>query len=385
MLPQVQTVYRVAKAGFTQGRPLSLVYLNTMKCNARCKMCLYWNEVWGPDSKNRTTMTLEQIDRFTKSMGQLLKVEICGGEPFIRKDIGETLLIMLGNCRPVTMTLSSNGTLPQRIIPAIKAATEKFPSTHIRMNVSVHGYQEKHDEIVEVPGAYERCRETFEKLMEVKKKNKNLAVSISPVLSNYNRADFSETLSKLQEDFCPDHINLLLVRGNTPEAEARDVSLKDYEEAVRKARQEISAKSNGESSFPLRFLGEVLHKEVTTRIAETVREKRQVIPCVGGTKFILIDDEGTILPCDVFRGFLSLNPTKELASANMASLADFNYSVPDAMASAQARKVAKFVQDGKCHCTSECLMVSSILTNPKLYPKLGLSALSMLRNGKNGN
>ncbi len=371
MLAQVKTAARVARCGMTSGRPMSLVYLTTMKCNARCKMCLYWKEVWGSESQNRGTMTLEQIDTFTKSMGRLLQTQISGGEPFIRKDMGEIMLVIGRNCNPVIMTIPTNGSYPDRIVPAAKALCTQNPGTMLRMNISVDGYRDKQDEIRKIPGLYAKCKDTIMRLKEVQKECPNLTVNITTVLSYYNVDGIDNTIEKLREDLCPDHFNMMLARGDTPEAQALDVPVEEYERVAEKIRNGME--QSGKGGHPLKGLGKVLEKEVSSIVSRIAKEKRQVVPCIGGTKHIMIDDDGSILPCDILKPFLLHNPTPELDSPFMAKLSDFNYSVPDALASVQARKVAQFVKDGKCWCTSECLVTPGVMLTPSIYPKLGMS------------
>ncbi len=373
MFGQAKAVAQVARCGMSRGRPVSLVYLITMKCNARCKMCNYWKEVYGPESEGRTTMTLEQIDAFSRSMGRLLQIQISGGEPFLRKDMGDVMLTMARNCRPVYMTIPTNCSTPQRIIEAVDRLCAEFPSMMVRMNPSIDGYGEQHDEIRKVPGLYEKCRETITKLRELQKKHKNLTVNLALVLTNYNVEGIDETVDKLREDLCPDHFNVMMARGDTPDRKTLEVPVEEYERIAEKVRSEAKPK-NG-TGHPLRSLGRVLEKEVTYYVAQTMKEKRQVVPCIGGTKHIMIDDDGSILPCDILKPFLLHNPTDELPSPYMARLADHNYSVPDALASSYAQKVAQFVQDGKCWCTTECLLTPSILLQPSMYPRLAKTAL----------
>src|SRR5690606_31888143 len=146
----------------------------------------------------RTTLTLEQIDTFTKSMGRLLQMQVGGGEPFIRGDMGEIMLRMIRNCRPVIYTMSTNGSFPHRIIPAVDQACTEFPQTMLRMNLSIDGYGELHDDIRKIEGLYEKCRETMAGLKELQAKHKNLTVNLTLVLSKYNLEGIDETVDKMR-------------------------------------------------------------------------------------------------------------------------------------------------------------------------------------------
>ncbi len=372
MLGRLNAAWRVARCGLAPARPSSLVFINTMKCNARCKMCLQWREVRGPDSQGRTELTLEQIDRFTSSMGRLFMVQLSGGEPFLRPDMGETMLLIGRNCAPLLFTVPTNGSHPDRILSAVRAFCAAYPKTMLRLNLSVDAPAETHDAIRGIDGLYEKCRETITRLKEIQTRAPGLTVNICAVLSHYNRAGIRPGIKRILDELCPDHLTLMLARGDTPEAIALEVPIEEYEAAVADLRAHLEARS--EEKHPLRNLGRVLEKEISRVVAESAKQQRQVIPCVGGSKHIYVDDQGRILPCEVLVSILRDHPSNELDSAVMADLADFDYSVPAALDSMHARRVAQFIRDGKCHCTSECLAAPSILLNPRLYPRLALTA-----------
>ena len=201
----IGAVSRVAKCGLLQGKPSSLVYVNTMKCNARCKMCIQWRERQDAETSRRKELTLEQVDRFTRSMGPLLMVALSGGETFLRPDIGETMQVIGRNCRPLLLTVPTNGSSPERTASAVHDFCTSHPGTMLRLNVSVDAPGKAHDAIRGIQGLYEQCRETIARLKEVQKRCPNLTVNICTVLSYYTRENAHENISHILEELCPDH------------------------------------------------------------------------------------------------------------------------------------------------------------------------------------
>lgn len=375
MLSGAAMICRVAKHGLTSRNITSLIYYVTMRCNARCQMCLFWKKTWGSADKTRPTLSLEQIDTFSKSVGKLLRVEITGGEPFLRPDLRDVVLTVAGNCRPLMLTISTNGSLPDKITPVAQALCAEHPRTMVRLNVSIDAYGERHDEIRNVPGLYERCRETMKQLKETQKQYGNLTVNTSTVLSGYNLQGIGETLRQVRDDLKPDHLCLMLARGHTFEEKARDVPIEEYERILLELCDHMKKDSPG---YLIPILSRAFGREIARSAADTVRQNRQVVPCLGGSRHIMVAEDGTLLPCDVLSAFLDQCPTPDLDSAKMSKLSDYNYSIPDALQSAQAKKVATFIKEGKCHCTSDCLFIPSLLLNPKCYPRLGMAVLREL-------
>ena len=71
------------------GPPLHLTFFVTARCNAVCKHCFYHDSL----NKKFNELTLEEIDKFTKTMDPLLSLSITGGEPYIRDDIDKIVKI----------------------------------------------------------------------------------------------------------------------------------------------------------------------------------------------------------------------------------------------------------------------------------------------------
>lgn len=67
--------------------PLRVVIKVTQRCNLKCKHCLEWR------FKDKKEMSLKEIKKILKKLweGGAVHLSLNGGEPFIRKDIGEIL------------------------------------------------------------------------------------------------------------------------------------------------------------------------------------------------------------------------------------------------------------------------------------------------------
>ncbi len=370
---QLKTATRIARLVATSKQTLSLAYLITMRCNARCKMCLWWREVYGESRQHDNELSLEQIDAFSRSVGPQVRIEVTGGEPFLRKDIEDALLILGHNCRPVVYTISTNGSLTERIVKATRALCKAVPDTHVRVNISLDGVEDTHDEIRNFPGLYQRARGTFRELRALRGEYPNLTANVTTVLSGYNHHNISEILDGLRRDMRPDRLGIMLARGHTPEEKAKSVSLDEYARVLEENRR--GAMSPEERPHYLSRLGQALDSELTKVILHNARHQCQAIPCLGGIKHVMVMADGTLLPCDVLGPFLEEHPCKALPDPIMARLEDYDYSIPKALESTRARKVQGFIRGGGCWCTSDCGVLPSLMLNPKLYPTLAWAGM----------
>ena len=68
--------------------PQTLVLFVTSRCNARCDFCLYKDSVDNPTRRSEE-LTLAEVRRIAEQYGPLHYLAMSGGEPFVRRDIGQ--------------------------------------------------------------------------------------------------------------------------------------------------------------------------------------------------------------------------------------------------------------------------------------------------------
>ena len=66
-----------------------LIFSVTDKCQFRCKSCFYADTMDNSNLKAVKGLSLEEIKKISSSMGNISKLLITGGEPFLRDDISE--------------------------------------------------------------------------------------------------------------------------------------------------------------------------------------------------------------------------------------------------------------------------------------------------------
>lgn len=129
-----------------QNQPKEVCVILTYRCNAKCNMC----DVWHYPTKAGEEITPKELKKLPSG---LRFINITGGEPFIRQDIGDIIEVI----RPKTerIVISNNGFFTDRIVKLC----EKYPDLGIR--ISTEGLQKTNDEIRKIPNGFDRTMRTL--------------------------------------------------------------------------------------------------------------------------------------------------------------------------------------------------------------------------------
>lgn len=111
---------------------MDLTVISTFRCNSKCQMCYIWKNPTEPKEE----VSLETL---SKLPGGFDNLNVSGGEPTLRKDLGEIIDIVYPKAR--ITEISSNGLHPERLVPIIK----KYPNVKVRF--SLEGDRETSDAI----------------------------------------------------------------------------------------------------------------------------------------------------------------------------------------------------------------------------------------------
>jgi Fe-coproporphyrin III synthase len=120
---------------------MDLTIISTYRCNSRCQMCYIWQNPTEPKEE----ISLETLAKLPFGFDNL---NVSGGEPTLRKDLGEIIDLLYPKAR--IMEISSNGLYPERLVPIIK----KHPNIKVRF--SLEGDQPTNDAIRGEKNGYAR-------------------------------------------------------------------------------------------------------------------------------------------------------------------------------------------------------------------------------------
>jgi MoaA/NifB/PqqE/SkfB family radical SAM enzyme len=331
-------------------------------------MCFYWRRIQAPSPEPE--LTTEEVRAISDRLGPLFQIVVSGGEPFLRGDLVEIAQYWHRTNGIAVLSIPTNALLPDRIVPTVDQICSRLGNVAVRINVSLDGIGQLHDEIRGVPGAYERAIETFHGLKDLKKRHPNLAVNIGSVLSYYNRDQITDIADHVMEHLQPDLYGVGWLRGEPADPKAREITIDDYA----RASAHLSELENRykASPYPFRTFGPTFHSLMRDSIEDIVKSRRMPMPCVAGSKLMVIDEVGHVYPCEMLQHLIDAGEVREppCSEASMGSLREFDYDMGRLLDSDKARRVSSFIKQHGCWCTYECAVFASMLMVPRYYPRL---------------
>lgn len=203
--------YKFFKSGYAFP-PWHFYFEVTRRCNLRCKMCQYIEWLENVPIKKQMEGELA-TEEWLNVIGQVQKwslVTFTGGEPFVRRDFME--LLTYASSRARTHFISNTTMLPEDRCEAIVGLAPKrlgglgfnFAGT------SLEGPGERHDEIRQMKGAFERSMNgvrTLERFREKSGKQCPL-VHITTVIQQRN-IDVLHHMPKVAKEAGADVLNLV--------------------------------------------------------------------------------------------------------------------------------------------------------------------------------
>jgi MoaA/NifB/PqqE/SkfB family radical SAM enzyme len=344
--------------------PLSLTVSITQKCNSRCKTCNIWQERRTP--KKQDELSLEEYEQIFKSLGKsVIWYTLSGGEPFLRKDIVQIARLIKRYSDPAILTIPTNAILTSAIVSAVKEMLSFLsPGTTLIVNLSLDGIGDKHDEIRDIPGNFERFLKTYAALKELKKLYRDsFEIGVHSVVSKFNVELLPELFEYAKRELAPDSYiceiaenreELLNVDEDiTPAIDVYERTIRFLQQGIRESLLKNRGIPGLIQSFRLKYYDYVVTE---------MREKRRVIPCYAGQVSAQISPWGDIWPCCILA-----------YKAEMGNLRDFDLDFARFWYSDKARQIRKQVAKGDCYCP----MANVHYTNMALTP---IAMLNVVKN-----
>ena len=338
---------------FHRGDPLQLIFFITGRCNLGCRHCFYAESLNKPTNE----LSIEEINKISRGMGNLLWIALTGGEPFLRKDIAQIAETFYRNNKFKILTITTNGMFQDSITKAVAEICRKCKKSHIIVYVSLDGLEETHNKIRETPDGLQKVLGTIQKLKILKKDFKNLSVSTVTTINEENQEEVKDLAVFLKDSVKPDNIAMNIIRGKPKSIPLGNIDLKNYFDFIKVQREGWS----GENLAYFDFFGrniikkkELLQKEI---IATVFKENRYVLPCLAGNISCVITETGDLYPC-------------EILDRKIGNLREAGYDFRKLYYSKNAEGIRQFIKDTKCYCTFECAITTNILFNIKQLIKM---------------
>jgi len=330
--------------------PLYFVFFITQNCNCLCKHCLL-----GERKHTLHELSLEEIEKTSRSMGDILFLLITGGEPFLRKDISEIVQIFYKNNNVRNLGIPTNGVLTDRIVKSTVKILENCPDLDVGIDISIDGIGKDHDEIRGVPGLFEKAKRTYKELESLKKRFKNFNLNVGLTVSYYNQDKLDNILDYLSSELNVKTINHLLVRGEPRDPKSLDIDVGKYKRFSDKLeRFENNGILTGYKDFPYSDFVNSIRRVRRRIIFDILNENKKQVPCFAARLGGVLRSDGELFPC-------------ELLNKSLGNIRDYNYDFIKLWNDSKAGDIRNLIKETECFCTYECFLTISVFFTPKIF------------------
>lgn len=329
--------------------PVYLIHFITNRCNAQCPHCFLPME--GERFALSRDLSIDELERVTQSFGpDLFNVNLTGGEPCLRDDLGEIISLYARNTRARSFLLATNGYFVDRIVRTATEAVRRHKDISLVVSLSVDHIGSRHDQLRKVAGLYHNVMETYRRLQELK--GARVSTQIVVTLQHGNYQDIEAILRHLVEVEQITNLGVALTRGKASSGASGGID----DGAYRRANAMIEANLHrgalaGFTAPYLRILN--AKNDIQRRMIErTLSGNAYIAPCYAGALTGVLCADGDVYPC-------------ELYDAKLGNVRDSQYDFSSIWAGEEARRIRQLIRAEKCFCTHECNWTTNILFNPR--------------------
>lgn len=335
------------------GLPIYVVLFVTENCTAKCFHCLL-----GEKKRATNELTIDEIEKLSKNMGNILFLLLTGGEPFLRDDLPDIAKIFYKNNSVCNLGIPSNGSLTTKVVESAEKILKQCRNIDFAIDISIDAIGEEHDKVRGTEGLFEKAVWTYRELSKLGKKYDNFTLNIALTASSFNQDKLVEIYHYLKDKLGARSITYLLTRGSPRVPSAKKVDIENYIK-LGEILEKDTMNSNligYENYFGSDLLNamKILRQKTVSKI---VKENKKVLPCYAASLSCVITSKGDVYPC-------------ELLSQKMGNLRDENYDFKKIWESKEAKDIRKHIKETGCFCTYECFLTNSIIFTPSMFPKV---------------
>ena len=242
----------------------------TYRCNAKCTMCHTWRH---PSVKDRE-ITANDL----ASLPPVVRLNITGGEPFLREDLSDILAVVKKKAKRVV--ISTNGFLTRKTLELMRNHRD------VGIRVSFDGMEETHDRVRGFQNGHRRALETMKGLKELGIRDLGIAVTIS----DQNARELI-SLFRLAEEYRVELATAVLHNAYYFHKEDNEIADKALvEDGIRNLLRAYLDSSRPKNWFRAYF---------SRGIIDHIHGAPRALKCTMGTDSFFIDPYGDVRPCNV--------------------------------------------------------------------------------------
>lgn len=347
--------YYFARSGWTKpGMPFNLTFSITNMCQSRCRTCRIWELYKKNPEKRDEELTVHEIEKIFRSMGDIPIFNLSGGEPFLRSDIVALIDLACKYLKPAIIHIPTNAlsmeTAEKKTKEILEVIAKRDPSIQLTVKPSLDHMDERHDDIRGVPGNFKKVMELFKRLKDIQKKYPNLHAELGTVISAWNIHDVKEIAGFVSRLGADSYRNEIAEKRSemfnaeeplTPEAEQYKEAIDYFVHEIRKNMKYRTIFQRSANAFRLQYY---------KLVSSILREHRQVIPCYAGISNVHMSPYGDIWPCCTLGYEMSMGNVREC-----------HYDFMTIWNSDRANRIREYIKKGNCHCPLANQAYSNIL------------------------
>jgi len=361
----------MARASVLRKIKYMILHVNSV-CNAKCRMCFSWDGMM--DRWDAKGQSLEELTRLAQSMDPLPQLTCSGGEPLLRQDLPDILKAFYDHANTRFFTLPTNSLMPDRVAALMDHFAENCPDGFLNFCLPFHGVEEHFDDVMGVPGNFQKFKETVSVIRARKATQPNVSILLNFVVSKFNADNYKEIIDLYDREYSDLSMGIAYARGITHEPDATDVPVQAYVDAQAYL---TSLRKNHTRSNPYTLLFDSIGDQFAVIVSEVAQGVRKDLACGAGRNFIVVYDNGAVFPCELLEAVgipAAVGDEKQHTEPSLGNLADFNYDMKALLKSDPAQSVVKWIKTHDCACTWESAIFSKIVHSPTEVVKLGANA-----------
>jgi MoaA/NifB/PqqE/SkfB family radical SAM enzyme len=320
----------------TPSPPFLVLFINSI-CNMKCEHCFYWTSL-----NKRDDLTKEELFALSDSLGRIENLNLSGGEPFLRKEFAEICRKFITTNGVKQIYVPSNGYFTDRCVAAVKDVLEDKSLDLFVVELSLDGMPEFHDKFRVARHAFEYAMRTYDALVELQAQDPRLRIHSISTATDVNMEEIRKLTTYLY-DRCPkmDHHNLAIIRGDRKNPTLHGPKLQEYEELYEYIRRLWAPREVGR-------YGGIVEPMLQWGKVETVKQQRQVVPCMAGKISAVVYANGDVGVCEIHK------PLGNLRQKGFWEI----------WQSPEAKALRESIARKECYCTTEVFLWSSIVYQP---------------------
>ena len=358
--PLADRYSHLAKSYLAMDSVSYLILYVTSRCNLKCNMCFYADSLNAPTGDG---LSLEEMEKVSKSLPNLMQLTMTGGEPFLRRELATIIGYFCDNSGARSITIPTNGTYTDLTEKVMREVLAKYPATTFKLGLSLDATKDLHNKIRGWDGSFDKIVATHALLRRLQEEFDNLIVTMTCVISSFNVHEAEAIADMYVDEFPADDWTFQLTRGVPKDLAAKAVPPDEYERAVDflEARKRDKIGRLGATRRMVRKLGTRTRRIV----AETAKNNTFQVNCVAGKRLVILYDTGVLTPCEILETMdLPEAVRKEHNGFVYGNVRDYGCDVQKAVDSPLGRKLSDFILRTQCRCTFECAIIASIFYQP---------------------